>query len=478
VFDIGIKLPLIDLVLRKITNTIARYALLDEGDSVLVALSGGPDSVALMHLLSRLSKRMKLELTAVYINHQIRPAAVKKEEKFCRRLCETLNVPLELVSENIPALAKAKKKGLEEMARDFRYLTFDRLADSHHCHRIAVGHHADDRVETVLFRLLRGTGRTGLAGMPIRRGRIIRPLFRQTKDDILVYLKKHGLDYCLDQSNEGSDFKRNYIRNELLPTIRKNLNVRVDAAILNLAETAGDEEAYMEQVAQRGLRKAGSVTPGGKFELDLDNFNSYDLWVRRRMVRYCIAELSNSPYPPDKVVIDRLIELSEKDGRGMSLPGNVQAIQVGHKLVLHRRARIHFEQPLEVGRRCRLEVPRLDFRVRVIDRRVEKVPRDKRSQIVMLDDAKVERPLTVRNIRPGDRFVPLGMTGSKKVGDYLTDRKLDRVYRDEVPVVCDSRGIVWLVGYEIASRVKIDDKTRKVLEIGCTQRRQSSNSPV
>ncbi len=452
--------------------------MLESGDSVLVALSGGPDSVALLHLLSRLCKRMKLELTAVYINHQIRPAAAKKEEKFCRGLCEKLNIPLELVSEDIPAMAKVKKRGLEETARDFRYLTFDRPADKHHCRRIAVGHHADDRVETVLFRLLRGTGRTGLAGMPISRERIIRPLFYLTKDDVLDYLKKHRLDYCVDQSNESSDFKRNYIRNRLLPTIRKNLNARVDAAILNLAETAGDEEAYMEQVARRLLRKSASVTPGGKFELDLNSFNSYDLWARRRIVRYCIAELSNSPYPPDKVVVDRLIELAEKDGRGMSLPGNVQAVQAGHKLVLHRRGRVSFEQPLEVGRRCRLEMLRLDFKAREISREVDKVSRDKRSRIVMLDADKVEPPLTVRNIRPGDRFVPLGMTGSKKVGDYLTDRKLDRVYRDEVPVVCDHRGIVWLVGYEIASRVKIDDKTRKVLEIGCTQRRQSSNSPV
>ena len=148
---------------HKVNETIGKYNLLAEGDSVLVALSGGPDSVALLHILHQLGKKQKLKLYAIYINHNIRKKAAKEEERFCRELCSRLDIELFIVSEDIPALAKYLGKGVEETVRDFRYATFENLAKENKIDKIALGHHADDRVETVLFRLLRGTGKTGLA---------------------------------------------------------------------------------------------------------------------------------------------------------------------------------------------------------------------------------------------------------------------------------------------------------------------------
>ncbi len=460
-------------MLKKVRNTIREHELLSVGDSVLVALSGGPDSVALLHLLSCLQKGMELRLAVVYVNHQIRPRAAKKEERFCRELCDKLRVELTVVREDIPALARSKKKGLEETARDFRYSLFKKLATEYGCDRIALGHHVDDRVETILFRILRGTGRTGLQGIPIKRGGLVRPLYDVTKKEIYAYLKRHRLQFCVDQTNTGIDFARNYIRNRLLTDVRRYLNPQVDVALLNLSETAHQEEAFLNGIVRRAQKKIVRTTVGGKIELDLKRFREYDIWLRRRLLRHCLRELSPYGQAPDRTVVNRLDEVCLTGGKALSLPDERQAIRTGDKLVLYSKGGFAYSEELKPGKTCKLSQLRLNIRCRlpvVFDGPLEKT---KRSRRVWLDWERLFPPLVVRNIKRGDRFVPLGMKGTKKIGNYLTDRRVARVYRDEIPVVCDQKGIVWLVGYEIADRVKINSSTTKVIGIEVTERRKS-----
>jgi tRNA(Ile)-lysidine synthase len=472
-------------VFKQVKKAIVEYELLTECDSILVALSGGPDSVALLHLLSRLRRPMRLSLAAVYINHQIRKRAAKREEAFCQDLCDRWGVDLDIVSEDIPDLAKKRKKGLEEAARQFRYDVFELLAVEDGHDRIALGHHADDRVETLLFRIIRGTGPSGLVGIPVRRGKIIRPLYDLTKGDILAYLDMQRLDYCIDRSNAGVDFRRNYIRNRLLAAIRKHLNPGVDRALLNLSENTLADERYLEQITEKAVKKAVRITPGGKIELDLELLTAYDASVRRRVLRRCMKTLSPESTVPDKEVIDRLERLclgddsTRSQGRAVSLPGRCQAVVADDKLVVFRRRRQPFMRQLELGQTCRLDLPAMDFRCRTPNLSAGKPIQKKRgSRKVTLDRSKLELPLVVRNIEAGDRFSPLGLGGSKKVGDYLTDRKVPVVYRDEVPIVCDARGIVWLVGQEIDDRVKVDEKTRKVVTIEVSIRKSGTASAV
>ncbi len=177
-------------MLTKVKKTIAEHDLIKQGDSILVAFSGGPDSVVLLSVLCKLRRSMKLQVHAVYINHSLRPRAAAKEEAFCRRLCKRLKVELTIKRADIPSVARRTKRGIEETARDVRYCIYNELADSMGCTKIALGHHADDNVETILFRILRGTGRAGLLGIPIKRGRIIRPLLHSTKKEILDHLKE------------------------------------------------------------------------------------------------------------------------------------------------------------------------------------------------------------------------------------------------------------------------------------------------
>jgi tRNA(Ile)-lysidine synthase len=280
----------------------------------------------------------------------------------------------------------------------------------------------------------------------------------------LDYLKKEKLSFCVDMSNATLDHSRNVIRNQLLPQIRKNLNPSVDRALLNLAEISDEEERFLATLTSNYLKKVRCKTIGGKIELDLTKLRTYDVWLRRRVLRHCIAECLLTDSQPDKTQVDRLDMLAVDGGKAISLRGKLQAEIVGDKMVLYRREKISYSTRLKPGVDCRLDQLQLTLRCRR-QRFTGHLDLKRRSPAVLMDLAKLKLPLTVRNIRCGDRFSPLGLKGSRKVGNYLTDRKLSPVYRDEVPVVCDKDGIVWLVGFEIADRVKVGSSTEEVLRI-------------
>jgi tRNA(Ile)-lysidine synthase len=447
--------------IAKVIETVKKYHLLTSGDSVLIGLSGGPDSVALLHLLGQLREKYRLRLGAVYINHRIRPRAARREELFCQKLCDQLGVDFSIVRENIPACAKRERKGLEETARDFRYLTFEKLADSGKYHRIALAHHVDDRVETVLFRIFRGTGLTGLAGIPVKRGRIIRPLYDLTKREILAHLHRHHLSWCEDRTNRTLDFSRNFIRHRVIPAVRARLNPAVDRAILNLSEVASDEVEFLETVVNKAVRRVVAQTPGGKIQIDIAAVSKMDTWLRRRLLRSCFSRFTEEM--PDRTVIERLDRLIVSGGKGISLPHRLRAVVLDASVVLYRSVHPWPAVGVQIGEVTATGIPGVRIRAQVGQARRLSVRRQRRASQIGLDWRKVVSPLEVRPIRPGDRFQPLGLKGSKKVGDFLTDRKLPSVYRDEIPVVCDQLGIVWLVGFEIADRVKRDSKTKEVL---------------
>ncbi len=460
-------------MIDKVIKTIFEFKLIIKKDSILVALSGGPDSVALLYLLCRIKKRFNLNLEAVHINHQIRPQASKKEESFCRELCHELNIPLHIETINIPKLAKEQKKGIEETARDFRYETFERIASESGLNKICLGHHQGDQAETVLFRILRGTGITGLKGIPIQRGQIIRPLLNLSREEILSFLNENGIKYCIDQSNFNNDYKRNFIRNRLLKDIRKNLNPSVNSALVNLAETAVEEDKFLEKISAKMIRKSVSITAGGKIQLDLNSFNSYDLWLRRRVIRHCLTKVSNDNLMPDKTVVNRLVEFAINKGKEISVPGRIQVVVLKEFLIISNRDKLIYHEDFRPGKQVKLITPALNFKISA--NRSKSLPDFKKisKMTVYIDREKLDLPLIIRNIEIGDKCMFLGMKGRKKIGDYLTDKKIARVMRDEIPVVCDQKGIIWLVGQEISERVKITKSTKRIYRIGCTRRKEN-----
>jgi tRNA(Ile)-lysidine synthase len=451
-------------LLKPVSQTIDRHCLISSDQRLLVALSGGTDSVCLLHLLKRLAPRRRWQLLAVHVNHRIRPGTADRDQTFCARLCASWDIPLLVETRDIPALARIRKAGLEQTARDIRYEIFEQVAEEQGCAHIVLGHHADDQAETVLLRIIRGTGTDGLTGIPIKRGKIVRPLLAVSRVLLEDYRDHHSLPHCEDETNQLLTYDRNYLRNELLPQIRERLNPRVNRALVALSEIAADDVAALNELVNRATAKTRRITPGGKIELAIDKLCTYDRAVRRRVLRRCVAELLGDPRGFDRVVIQRLERLVDDIGKPVALPGRTRAERVGSLLVLHHIRRADWEIPV-AGRRTRLPGMNLTLVCREQAYEGQMIPRIRRARQVTLDNEKLSGQLSVRTIRDGDRFVPFGMTGSKKVGDYLTDCKIPAVYRDEIPVVCDRKGIVWLVGFEIAERVKVDRATQEVMKL-------------
>lgn len=451
-------------LLKTFSQTVDEHNLIDNGQRLLVALSGGTDSVCLLHLLKRLAPRRQWQLLAVHINHRIRPGSADRDQAFCETLCSEWSLPLIVETYDIPALARTGKTGLEETAREIRYRTYEHLAQTEGCERIVLGHHADDQAETILFRIIRGTGIDGLAGIPIRRGKIVRPLLTTTRALLEEYRDHHDLSYREDETNQKLNYDRNYIRHELLPVIRKRLNPRINRALISLAEIAATDNAALETLADHALTKVKRTTPGGKIELAINKLSTYDRAVRRRVLRRCLAELLGDYRNVDRVVIQRLERLIDEGGKPVALPGRTRAERIGSVLVIHHLRRNRWVVPI-TRRSTRLPSMNMSLICREMAYDGTQIPRKRRSRQVTVDKAKLSGALTVRTISEGDRFVPFGMIGSKKIGDYLTDRKIPAVYRDEIPVVCDQKGIIWLVGFEIAERVKVDRATQEVTKL-------------
>ncbi|MFH2049237.1 MAG: tRNA lysidine(34) synthetase TilS [bacterium] len=438
---------------------------------MLVALSGGPDSVALLMILYKLKDELKISPEALHVNHMIRFDDSDKDEKFCRDLCEKLNIPITIICEDIPARAENEKKGLEESARNFRYKVLNDVAEEKGFNKIAVGHHADDQVETILFRIFRGTGRTGFFGIPIKRDKIIRPLLHVAKKDIIKFLNEEKIEFCHDFSNEDNNFTRNYIRNSLLKDIRENINSSVDSNLLNLADTIMEEDRFLDSIVNEKVKESVSISPGGKIELALELFCGYDIWLRRRLLRYCLSVISIDGLGPDKAVVDRLDLACRTSRKGISLSGNIQASCNGSKMIIYRPGNFIESRAFMLGQQ--LEVLELNISVngQELIFKPELLIKRRFSPVVVIDADKVFPPFEIRGIKNGDRFQPLGMEGTKTAGSFLADRKIDPLYRNEVPVLVDKRGLIWLIGYEIADRVKVDSTTRKVLKLESKERK-------
>lgn len=452
-------------LINRIKHTLDKNKLLKSGDSILVALSGGPDSVFLLKVLYSIKDDYGITVSAVHVNHNIRKNESLKEERFCQKLCDDLGVELFIISENIPVLAKKSNKGLEETARNFRLGIYEKLCSEFGFSKVATGHHRDDRVETVLFRIIRGTGRTGLSGISVKRDNLIRPLFNISKKEILKFLKSYKIKFCIDKSNFENDFKRNYLRNELLPLIRKNINPKVDNSLINLSEISAEEELFLNNLVEKQLKKVIFQTAGGKLGIYRNKVLKLELWIRRRVLRHCMILLSNQNTSPDREVIERLENLIKNPGNQISLPGRIQAVSFDETLVLYKQQHRKVKKELTVGKKIDLGWPSFTIESSIKKKNNRDLVKKRKTYTGYFDFKKLRPPFEIRLINEGDRFQPLRMKGKKKIGDYLTDTKFPVVFRDELLVVTDKIGIFWLVGHEIDDRAKLDNNSKEVLKI-------------
>lgn len=426
---------------QKLQEIIGEQGLFAPGERVLVALSGGCDSVALLGLLLDLAPYFSLEILAAHLDHAIRPESTQDAD-FVRRLCRDLGVCLTVARREVPAEARRRKRGLEETAREIRRDFLLQTMARHNCTAVALGHHREDQVETFLHRLLRGAGPTGLAAMRMRSGPFVRPLLPFSRRDLCRYLEERGRPWVEDASNRDPAFTRNRIRHQLLPRLR-SFNPRVEEHLARLAGRLALEEDYWRQETAKALAALAEEKEEGIL-LPLPGLAALHPALRARVLRGALERVRGDLTAIDSGHIAQMEALLAGDRPQVEthLPG----AWVGRRyqtLWLRRSAPAGPEPfAVQVPGPGRFLLPGGGcLAVTLADR-----PKGEESWSVEFDAGQVSFPLTVRTALPGDRMRPAGMVGRKKLKDLFVDAKLSREVRRRLPLVAAGEEVLWIPG--------------------------------
>ncbi|MFQ6097198.1 MAG: tRNA lysidine(34) synthetase TilS [Armatimonadota bacterium] len=469
----GTSEPTADALLEGAREAIRRFRLLEAGQSVVVGVSGGQDSVALLDVLVRLAEELRLGLHVAHLNHQLRGDEADRDEAFVRDLAGRLGVPVTVGREDVLGEAASRRCSVEMAARQVRYAFLEGVAREQAADRIAVGHTASDVAETVLMNLMRGCGLDGLSGIPPRRGRVVRPLILALREDTLEYCRNRNLQYVVDCTNLVPDTVRNRVRLRLLPLLERKYASGIQRSLSRLAELVRGDAELLLALAENELRRAIVEQTDEQIVLDARVLREEPEPLRRRVVREAIRRVRGHLRDIGLHQFDavsRLIRVGEGTQRA-ELGLGLWAERSYDRLAIGRGRPP--EDPGDVA--VPLSVPGTAVVVElacvieadVVCRarwagRAQESPYD-----AAVDFGVTGRRLCVRNWRTGDRFRPLGMSQDKKLQDFFTDAKVPRGERRRVPIVVGESGaIVWVVGHRIDDRAKVSPATEEVLMLG------------
>lgn len=450
---------------RKVRETISRYHMVRAGERVAVGVSGGPDSMACLHALLDLKEELELELVVIHINHGLRGTEAEGEERFVAEEAARLGLPFR--ARRIEVGRGGGGRSLQMRAREARLKAFGEEVKRLGADRLALGHTADDQAETVLLRLLEGTGLRGLSAMaPVREGWIIRPLIERTRQEVEGFLERRGVPFCQDPTNLKPIYTRNRLRLELLPLLKQKYNPALISALCRLAALAREDEEYLTGIAWEKLEALG--TRGSGLELELESLLALPQALMGRVLREAIRELKGNLQGISWRHVQSLKRLISSVGpsKCISLPGGLRAERsYGRLRLLMPRAEGALEAlTLNLSGESRFG-PWL-FRCRRLKAEEEDAkPRPGMPMTAWLDAQSAGGELLLRTRRPGDRFRPLGVGGGKKLKDFLIDLKVPPSQREELPLVVGKNGVLWVVGYRISHEVRLTEESREVLRI-------------
>ena len=439
-------------MLSTVQAYIAQHQLLRPGAPVIVGLSGGADSVALLHILTRLG----YPCVAAHCNFHLRNDESDADADFAQQTAEALGLPFRRIDFDTADYAHQNGVSTEMAARTLRYEWFETLRRELGAEAIAVAHHRDDNVETVLLNLIRGTGLSGLCGMRPRNGHIVRPLLSVDRHQIVRWLADRHLPFCTDSSNTSDVYRRNFVRLRLLP-LMEQLNPSVRDAILRMAGHLTDVEAIYRN----------AIDSHRAHLIDADGRISIDALLRTPAPQAVLFELL-TPYgftPSQCADIARA--LSGESGRSFIAPGGRwHLLKDRLHLILYPADEVSADAfTLTLGSELTAPI-RLSLEERIVD---EAFTISRSPHVATFDADRVALPLTLRRWRAGDSFVPFGMTGRKKLSDYFSDHKFSLLRKAAAWILCDASGrILWIVGHRTDNRFRITSKTRRALIV--TQR--------
>jgi tRNA(Ile)-lysidine synthase len=450
---------------KKVLFAILDHKMVQDGDVVVVAVSGGADSVCLLRILYELRDTLDMSLIVAHLNHGLRPLEDEKETEFVSDLAGEFNLPL--AQEKAHNLRRIPGTSLEEEARIIRYNFFEKVLSEHDAQKVALGHNMNDQAETVLMNLLRGSGLRGLSGIPpIRENRYIRPLIQVTRDEIHAYLREKNMSFIVDSSNLEKKYLRNKIRLDLIPLLL-SYQPRFIEHLGELASLCREKNQLIEQEARKCLKKATLHVSQGVMDLSIGVIRDLPMSTRFDVIREAIkqirgtlrringehvkavSDLINNPKPqvraslPEKLVVTKTYER-------LRFATDAEAEIEDFSYRIEHMGSIHIPETNQVL--FLEEVTKRDFS--------ESSPSP---HVAFVDLDRIAWPLWVRNFRIGDKFMPLGMKGSKKVKDVFIDKKISREERKRMLILADGNNIIWVCGIRIDERYRVRGSTRRIL---------------
>jgi tRNA(Ile)-lysidine synthase len=438
-------------LLETFVKTIQKYHMVEPGDGVVIAVSGGPDSLAMLHAFKQIREEMALQMVVVHVNHMLRGEAALSDAAFVKSVCDDWKIPFEYCEADVSGKADREGLSIETAGRQVRYACFETVREKYGAQKIAVGQNKNDAVETFLMNLFRGAGLDGLSSTDyVREGIFIRPLLDISRFEIESYCEAQGLNPRKDHTNEESVYTRNKIRNELLPYIRENFNAGAEDTLARTLDLLRADRDFWRVHCEDLFKKYGERRDGGTFLRDafsqeLEFFEKYQLLrYAVRMERGHLDDLSQAFYK-------RIFDLNQT-GTAVELDEKYRILKTYGGFLIER---LKSDADQE-------EIPTLYTKVIPIEARNQYVFDDK---TVGIDLESIVGQLFIRKRRPGDVFIPLGMQGHKKLKDFFIDRKTPLKERERTWLICDEEKIVWVYGMRIHEHCKMTNATKNIMII-------------
>ncbi len=451
-----------------VENNIITEKLIEKGDKVLIALSGGPDSVFLLHSLRLLSVKLGFEIYAAHINHMYRGELADRDQAFSEKLCQEYEIPFFVKKKNTTELAKEFKITEEEAGRKLRYDFFDEILKLIGGNKIAVAHNLNDQSETVLQRILRGTGIDGLAAMSFRRKNIIRPILNIDKKNILKYLTENNFEFCEDHTNFLPIYGRNKIRLNLIPYLEENFNPNIQNVLFNMANLMTKDGAILKKYTRTQLEYILKNKSETEMVLDREKLLELDAGEIARVLRCAIDDFKGNTINLESKHINMIIDTLYKNttGKTLNLPESLTAIFSYNDLILRKTIEkiCKFEYNIDVNEKTNIKEVNKSIFISVKNLENNSSSHSKEN-LFFLDFDKLKGNLIVRNRRDGDTMTPLGMKGKKKIKDILSDNKIPLHLRDKLLIIEDEEKIVFLENYRINENYKVTKDTKRIMSI-------------
>ncbi|NFT92595.1 tRNA lysidine(34) synthetase TilS [Clostridium botulinum] len=460
---------------KKVLSYIIDNNLIKSGDKILVALSGGPDSLCLLNILKELREELDIEIGAAHLNHLLRGEDAFKDEEFVISTCKEMNIPYYVKRVDINKYSKEHKLSSELAGRNVRYGFFDEILKKDGFNKIATAHNANDQAETIIFRLMRGTGLEGLGGIKVcREDKIIRPILCLTRKEVEKYIKEKNLNPRIDKTNFEKIYNRNKIRLDIIPYIQNNFNEDIVKTLNRMSLLIQKDNAFIERLCIKAYNEYCKKNTDSKFYILKKELFKEDQAIVTRIIRTALIEYSKSHYDFEMKHIYDILELSKKEtGKGINLPKNIYVENIYGDIKISSKMKENIKvdktefllNKKSIGE-DRVQFNNYEFEISVLKNKSNNLIDLKENKLVKYFDLdKISENILFRTRKNGDKITPLGMKGQKKLKDIFINMKVPKEERDLIPVICFDDDIAWILGLQISDNFKVTNNSKNILKI-------------